>query len=390
MANFTRGEVEEIIAGVRPAGTYRRVTFDAGISSGKFPTKATMTTALTGGDNDIDYTAHTSGIAGNLISVEYAQDQAPGAAIRINVNGNAVRVRLAGTIAAESAVGTLTTDNTEVVDGDTVTIGARTYRFKNTMAQAYDVKRDGTTADTTMGNLIKAINATGTPGSEYYTGTLIHPTVTAGALASHAFTVTANTAGSAGNAIVFTENSIHLSVNGSGTLVQGTNAGAITTTAADIRTAIAAHTEAASLLDTALHSGNDGSDLVTVMAPTLLTGGSSGIVPLFTVTGTVLVSLRGYVVTTLTGASATLVHGKTGTTNDLITILTGTNLTALSGIDSTGAVARGTVLVKLPLKTFTDGQTIFATVATASVTGGVIDYICDWTALSEGAHVSVT
>lgn len=90
-----------------------------------------------------------------------------------------------------AAISTLTSTNTEVTDAETVTIGSVTYRFKDTMTQAYDVKRDGTTADTTLGNLVKAINGTGVPGTEYFAGTNPHPLVTAGAVTAHATAVTA-------------------------------------------------------------------------------------------------------------------------------------------------------------------------------------------------------
>lgn len=124
-----------------------------------------------------------------------------------------------GAGAASSKV--LTSDNTELTDGDTVTIGSTVYRFKDTMTQAYDVKRDGTTADTTLGNLIKAINATGTEGVEYFAGTLIHPTVSAGTLSAHAFTASAKTFGFAGNSIAIAENSSHLSWAGGATALSG-------------------------------------------------------------------------------------------------------------------------------------------------------------------------
>lgn len=125
--------------------------------------------------------------------------------------------------AAVAASGTLTSDNTELTDGDTVTIGSTVYRFKDTMAQAYDVKRNGTTADTTLGNLVKAINASGTPGTEYFAGTNAHPTVSAAAVASHHTVVTATTAGAAGNTIATTETSSHLSW-GATTLASGADA----------------------------------------------------------------------------------------------------------------------------------------------------------------------
>lgn len=124
---------------------------------------------------------------------------------------------------AVAASATLTTDNTELTDGDTVTIGTTIYRFKDTPEQAYDVQRHGTTADTTLGNLVKAINATGTEGVEYFAGTLIHPDVSAGAVSSHATVLTAKVKGVSGNAIAKSENSTHLSFDAGAYLTGGVN-----------------------------------------------------------------------------------------------------------------------------------------------------------------------
>ena len=117
-------------------------------------------------------------------------------------------------------------------------------------------------------------------------------------------------------------------------------------------------------------------------------GALNDVIPLFRVTGACLVHLRGYVETSLAGATATLVHGKAGTTNDLITILTCTNMVAGAGIDSTAAVvARGTALAKTPLKTYFNGDIINATNATAAITAGKIHYICAFIPLTEGSGV---
>lgn len=511
--SFTRGELAEIQAGVRPLGAFKTVAFDGGVESGKVSTKATLSTSLTGSDNDIDYTADTAGTAGNDITIEYKTgDYQTGSSPRVKVTGTTITVHLGTGSSAEKAQGTmtsdatnpdpagtfrvgattytfvsvlteayasavLTSDNTEVTDGDTVTVNDQVYRFKDTPAQANDVKRDGTTADTTLANLRAAINGTGTPGTEYFAGTLPATGVTAGAVTAHAITVTANalgtaansfakaetsshldwdgagatftggvnsvanevliganaaatldnvksavnattgagtvystattanasvdattntnttqlfeakTAGSSGNSIVLTESSTHITVSGSGFLAQGTDAGGIDTTASEVITAIEAHTAAAALVDVSLKSGNDGTGLVTTMSATNLSGGSDGKVPLFTVNGSCLVSLRGYCSEDLAGATATLVHGKTGTTNDLIPSFTCTSLDAGAGIDSTGIVARGTALTKTPLKLYNDGEAIFATVGTASVTDGTINYIADIIPLSDSATV---
>ena len=112
------------------------------------------------------------------------------------------------------ATGTITSDATNVSDGDTVTIGEITYRFKNTLAQAYDVKI-GADAATTLDNLKAAINASGTDGSEYYAGTYAHPDVIATTNTNTTQLIQARTNKAfIGNAIVTTENSTHLSWGG--------------------------------------------------------------------------------------------------------------------------------------------------------------------------------
>ncbi len=141
----------------------------------------------------------------------------------VSIGGVTYKFRADALGAGVAASKVLTSDNIEVTDGDTVTIGTTVYRFKDTMTQAYDVKRHGTVADTTMENLIKAINATGTAGVEYFAGTLIHPDVSAGALAlaAHAFTATAKAVGFAGNSIAIAEASTHLSWAGGAVALSG-------------------------------------------------------------------------------------------------------------------------------------------------------------------------
>lgn len=82
------------------------------------------------------------------------------------------------TVTGAVGTGTLTSTGTAPADGDTVTIGSVTYRFKTTPAQAYDVAI-GASAAVALDNLKAAVNGTGTPGTEYYAGTQAHPLVTA-------------------------------------------------------------------------------------------------------------------------------------------------------------------------------------------------------------------
>jgi hypothetical protein len=84
-----------------------------------------------------------------------------------------------------------------VANGDTVSIGNIVYTFATTPAAAYDVDV-GADLDTSIGNLVLAINRTGTPGATtYHTDTVANPYVTAAAdLANDAIDLTARFAGS--------------------------------------------------------------------------------------------------------------------------------------------------------------------------------------------------
>lgn len=110
--------------------------------------------------------------------------------------------------AGTQATGTLTsnvTGATNVTDGDTVTVGAITYRFKTTMALANDVQR-GANRVASLTSLAKTINGTGVSGTDYFAGTTT-PNAT---VRCHALNVTTNnyalslvaiTGGTAGNSL---------------------------------------------------------------------------------------------------------------------------------------------------------------------------------------------
>ena len=128
---------------------------------------------------------------------------------------------------ADYAGGILTSDATNVSDGDTVTLDTIVYRFKDTMLAAYDVKI-GASAAITLDNLKAAVNATGTAGTEYFAGTLVHPTVIATSNGDTVQGFRARTIGTAGNSIATTETSAHLSFGGA------TMTGGVATSAATV------------------------------------------------------------------------------------------------------------------------------------------------------------
>jgi hypothetical protein len=120
-------------------------------------------------------------------------------------------LELTGDIVAGShAESVLTSNATNVTDGDTVTIGTTVYRFKDTMAAAYDVKI-GADAATTLDNLKAAINGTGTAGVEWFAGTAAHPTVVATTNADTTQKVVARLPGTAANTLATTKSAATLS-----------------------------------------------------------------------------------------------------------------------------------------------------------------------------------
>lgn len=78
-------------------------------------------------------------------------------------------------------------------DGDTVTVGETTYKFKTDMAAANDIKLGSSQSDS-IATLVKVINGNGASGTDYYAGTTT-PNASASASASGAeVTITAKTA----------------------------------------------------------------------------------------------------------------------------------------------------------------------------------------------------
>lgn len=116
-----------------------------------------------------------------------------------------------GAEAAVAASGTLTSDATAPANNDAATLGAVTYTFKTALTGAANEVLIGGSAAAALVNLKKAINLTGVAGTDYGTGTVIHPTISAGAISATTLIVTAKTAGAAGNALASTETSAHLS-----------------------------------------------------------------------------------------------------------------------------------------------------------------------------------
>jgi len=118
-------------------------------------------------------------------------------------------VTLTGAIVPGSHAESVVTANT-ILDGDTLTIGARTYRFKDTIAQIDDIAIGAGDA-AALDNLKHIINGTGTPGTHYFTGSTANTDVVATDNADTTQKVVARTPGTAANALATTSSGATLS-----------------------------------------------------------------------------------------------------------------------------------------------------------------------------------
>ena len=104
-------------------------------------------------------------------------------------------------------------------NNDTFTIGTRTYRFRTTLQQADDIKL-GTSLNSTIRSASRAINRTGTPGTDYHLDTIKNLQVSSYSSGSRFFALAALAPGPAGNSIATTETGSNMSF-ASATLTEG-------------------------------------------------------------------------------------------------------------------------------------------------------------------------
>ena len=122
------------------------------------------------------------------------------------VHGTSEIVSSGACAPADYATNTLTSNASNPTEDETVTIGAVVYRWRDTLAQAFDVKI-GVDAATSLANLKKAINGTGTAGVEYFAGTTAHALVIANAITATTLQVWSRTIGTGNNALATEETS---------------------------------------------------------------------------------------------------------------------------------------------------------------------------------------
>lgn len=121
-------------------------------------------------------------------------------------------------VAAAAATGTITRTATNASAADYITIGKKKYTFRASPAVEGDVKIGATAADS-LTNLQRAINHTGTPGTDYVCA-LPHPWVRAGNISGSNLPLTAF-AGTQGNSIPLAESTATARYSVSGAALTG-------------------------------------------------------------------------------------------------------------------------------------------------------------------------
>lgn len=108
------------------------------------------------------------------------------------------------TALSEAAASTTLSLSSTPSDGDIVSIDGIAYTFRTTLTNSgtapYEVLINSSGAGA-VAKLKLAMNLTGTAGTDYGTGTLIHPTVTAGTVSSATLPMTAKALGTGGNVL---------------------------------------------------------------------------------------------------------------------------------------------------------------------------------------------
>jgi hypothetical protein len=113
-------------------------------------------------------------------------------------------------VKAVAATVTLTSNNTNVANNATVTIGNKVYTFKTALTPTEGEVLIGADADASLLNLIRAINHTGTPDTDYSCAAAHTQVSAAASVTAHAFVITALVKGAAANAYATTETSATL------------------------------------------------------------------------------------------------------------------------------------------------------------------------------------
>lgn len=225
---------------------------------------AALTTALTGSNNDMVFTAIAGGVAGNAVTVAYVNPGTPSATLSVSATGSAVTVNLA-TGAGTAQVETATASGTIATSGN-ISVTVTGVGIAGTPLTIPVAALITDTAATWAGKVRTAMAATAAVTALYTVG---------GASTSITLTRTVATAND-GTLNIALADGTSVGVNAAATSANTTAgvAPAITSTAALVKSALQAYAAFNNLMTVANASANDGTGVVTALTATALTGGA--------------------------------------------------------------------------------------------------------------------
>ena len=124
--------------------------------------------------------------------------------------------------ATATGYATLTSNGTNVSNNDTVTIGSKTYTFKTSLTPTEGEVLIGANAAASLLNLIRAINHTGTPDTDYNCAAAHTQVSAASEVTSNAFLLTSLVTGLSANSYASTETAATLSFGAATFVVKAT------------------------------------------------------------------------------------------------------------------------------------------------------------------------
>jgi hypothetical protein len=239
----------------------------SGLASAVYPqgTKSTLSTNLTGSNNDLTYSAKVGGTWGNSISVTYAEPSESSASSNIDVSVSGTDITVTLGMLADTAA-TLSTNLTGTNNDLTYTAKSFDPAVGNDITIAY-VDPAGNDQALSVGVSTHAITvnlATGSGGAITSTATQVAAAIAASGPAN-ALVAVANKTGNDGTGVV--------TALGATNLAGGARGAA--NTATEVLTAVNADPEASDLVTVALKTSNDGTGRVIALSKTNLASGAN-------------------------------------------------------------------------------------------------------------------
>lgn len=243
--------------------TYRAAAISSAV-------RAALSTSLTGSNNDLDFKAVDPGTAGNGIRIAYVDPADVNTAEIVRVTNDATGPLITVTLKQTASGGTRATLSTNLTGNNndlTFTSTVQTTTGNSTTIAYVDPAGNNAVLSVSVtGSAITVNLATGVAGAITSTAAQIKTALDASVPAA-ALITTANKAANDGTGVVTAMTA---------TALAGGITGSITSTGATVKAAIQADPQASALVYVANKSGNDGTGIVTAMSATALTSGATG------------------------------------------------------------------------------------------------------------------